>query len=53
MNQSLARLGARMTAFLLAIRDAVRFRQNRRFSLARTVRFETKSDVLKSTISQS
>jgi len=42
----------RMTAFLLAIRDAVRFRQNRRFP-SQNGSIETKSDVLKSTISQS
>jgi hypothetical protein len=34
---------ARMTAFLLAIRGNARFDQNRRFSLVKALRFETKS----------
>jgi hypothetical protein len=42
-----------MTAFLLAIRAIARFGQDQRFSLVKTFRFETGSDVLKSMISQS
>jgi hypothetical protein len=42
-----------MSAFLLAIRNMARFRQNRRFAIVKTFRFATKSDVLKSMISQS
>jgi hypothetical protein len=48
-----ARICARMTAFLLAILGFARFRQNRPFSLVRTLHFETKSIALKSMISQS
>ena len=48
-----ARICARITAFLLAIRRIAQFRQNRRFSIAKTIRFATKSDALKSMISQS
>ena len=48
-----ASICARMTAFLLAVRGIARLRQNRRFSLVKTFRFETKSIALKSMISQS
>jgi hypothetical protein len=42
-----------MSVILLAIRVDVRFRKNWRISLVNVFRFETKSDVVKSTISQS
>jgi len=42
-----------MTAFLIAIRVSLQFCQTWRFSLVKTHRFESKSDVLKSMISQS
>jgi hypothetical protein len=48
-----ARICARMTLFLLSIRDLTIFAENRRFSLVRWLRFAMKSDVLKSMISQS
>jgi len=42
-----------MSVILLAIRVGVRFRKNRHISLVNVFRFESKSDVAKSTISQS
>jgi hypothetical protein len=48
-----ARICARMTAFLLTIRDKSAIPQGWHFPLVKMLDFETKSDVLKSMISQS
>jgi hypothetical protein len=42
-----------MTAFLLTIRELQNFAENCRFPLVKSLRFETKSDALKSLISES
>jgi len=42
-----------MSVILFAIRVVVRFRKNRRISLVNVFRFESKSDVAKSMISES
>jgi len=42
-----------MSGFLLAIRGIAKFRRDCHFALVKAFRFEMKSDVLKSMISQS